>query len=97
MSAGSLLVASSAFPGRSLTFSLLIFRRFQKTLELDIDVDLDAQQESHFEQHQLELTNTYHMWENEGGEKKVNNSVNSYLKPQFCGSAASRADVYALI
>lgn len=35
----------------SLTFSLLIFRGFNKTLELDIDMDLNAQQESHFEQH----------------------------------------------
>lgn len=42
----------------TLTFSLLIFWGFNKTLELDIDMDLDAQQESHFEQHQLELTNT---------------------------------------
>lgn len=47
----------------SLTFSLLILWGFNKTLELDIDVDLDAQQESHFEQHQLELTNTCNAWE----------------------------------
>lgn len=58
MCAGSLLVALSAFPGCSLTFSLLIFWGIDKSLELDVDVDLDAQQESHFEQHQLELTNT---------------------------------------
>lgn len=44
--------------GCSLTFGLLVFWGFDKTLELDIDVDLDAQEESHFEQHQLELTNT---------------------------------------
>lgn len=42
----------------SLTFCVLIFGGLDETLELDVDVDLDAQQQSHFEQHQLELTNT---------------------------------------
>lgn len=54
------LIVPSAFPRCSLTFSLLLFGGFDKTLELDIDMDLDAQQEGHFEQHQLELTNTCH-------------------------------------
>lgn len=43
---------------RSLTLTLLVFRRLDETLELYVDVDLDAQKESHFEQHQLKLPNT---------------------------------------
>lgn len=41
-----------------LTFRFLIFRGLDKTLELYVDMDLDAQQESHFEQHELKLTDT---------------------------------------
>lgn len=35
----------------SLTFSLLIFRGLDETLELYVDVNLNAQQERHFKQH----------------------------------------------
>lgn len=42
----------------SLTFSFLITGGLNETLELYVDMDLNAQEESHFEQHQLELTNT---------------------------------------
>lgn len=62
----------------SLTFSLLIFWGFNKTLELDIDVDLDAQEESHFEQHQLELTNTCDM----GKKEEMNYSANWGREPE---------------
>lgn len=36
---------------KSLTLTLLIFRGFNKTLELYVDVDLYSQQQGHFQQH----------------------------------------------
>ena len=41
-----------------LTFALLVLGGLNQALELHIDVDLDAHQQSHLEQHELELTDT---------------------------------------
>lgn len=41
-----------------LTLIFLVFWWLDEAFELHIDMDFDTQEQSHFQQHQLQLTNT---------------------------------------